>query len=56
MKRDSLNDQHLDLVEQQRLYFKTVKEFKEVSLKTVSQIRRGVSNKERDSKRSQFMV
>ncbi|XP_078320477.1 coiled-coil domain-containing protein 93-like isoform X2 [Crassostrea virginica] len=29
MKRDQLNDQYLDLVEKQRLYFKTVKEFKE---------------------------
>ncbi|XP_064647994.1 coiled-coil domain-containing protein 93-like isoform X2 [Lineus longissimus] len=29
MRRDALNDQHLDLVEKQRLYFKTVKEFKE---------------------------
>ncbi|XP_052091214.1 coiled-coil domain-containing protein 93-like isoform X1 [Mytilus californianus] len=29
MKRDRLNDQHLDLIEKQRLYFKTVKEFKE---------------------------
>ncbi|RUS75278.1 hypothetical protein EGW08_016970 [Elysia chlorotica] len=29
MKRDQLADQHLDLVEKQRLYFKTVKDFKE---------------------------
>ncbi|XP_056007857.1 coiled-coil domain-containing protein 93-like isoform X2 [Ostrea edulis] len=29
MKRDQLNDQYLDLVEKQRLYFKTVKDFKE---------------------------
>lgn len=29
MKRDRLNDQHLDLIEKQRLYFKTVKDFKE---------------------------
>ena len=30
MKRDQLNDTYLDLVEKQRLYFKTVKDFKEV--------------------------
>ena len=29
MRRDQLNDQYLDLIEKQRLYFKTVKEFKE---------------------------
>ncbi|KAL3831574.1 hypothetical protein ACJMK2_023312 [Sinanodonta woodiana] len=29
MKRDQLNDQYLDLVEKQRLYFKTVKDFQE---------------------------
>ena len=29
MKRDRLNDQHLDLIEKQRLYFKTVKDFTE---------------------------
>ncbi|XP_076328201.1 coiled-coil domain-containing protein 93-like isoform X2 [Tachypleus tridentatus] len=29
MKRDQLNDQYLDLVEKQRLYFKTVRDFKE---------------------------
>ncbi|XP_067649707.1 coiled-coil domain-containing protein 93-like [Haliotis asinina] len=29
MKRDRLNDDYLNLVEQQRLYFKTVKDFKE---------------------------
>ncbi|XP_067929106.1 coiled-coil domain-containing protein 93-like [Watersipora subatra] len=29
MKRDGLNDQYLDLLEKQRLYFKTVKEFRE---------------------------
>ena len=29
MRRDQLSDQHLDLVEKQRLYFKTVKDFKE---------------------------
>ena len=31
MRRDQLNDQYLDLIEKQRLYFKTVKDFKEVS-------------------------
>ena len=30
MKRDQLNDTYLDLIEKQRLYFKTVKDFKEV--------------------------
>ena len=30
MRRDQLNDEYLDLVEKQRLYFKTVKDFKEV--------------------------
>lgn len=30
-KRDQLNTEYIDLVEQQRLYFKAVKEFKEVS-------------------------
>ncbi|XP_012583486.1 PREDICTED: coiled-coil domain-containing protein 93 isoform X2 [Condylura cristata] len=29
MRRDQLNDQYLELLEKQRLYFKTVKEFKE---------------------------
>lgn len=29
MRRDQLHDQYLDLIEKQRLYFKTVKEFKE---------------------------
>ncbi|XP_053553988.1 coiled-coil domain-containing protein 93 isoform X2 [Bombina bombina] len=29
MRRDQLNDDYLDLLEKQRLYFKTVKEFKE---------------------------
>ena len=38
MKRDRLNDQHLDLIEKQRLYFKTVKEFKEVFIGTIIQI------------------
>ena len=37
MKRDQLNDQYLDLVEKQRLYFKTVKEFKEVLFNKISQ-------------------
>lgn len=30
MKWDQFNDQYLDLVEKQRLYFKIVKDFKEV--------------------------
>jgi len=30
MRRDQLNDEYLELLEKQRLYFKTVKEFKEV--------------------------
>ena len=30
MKRDQLNDQYIHLVDKQRLYFKTVKDFKEV--------------------------
>jgi len=30
MKRDQLDDDYRELLEQQRLYFKTVKEFKEV--------------------------
>ena len=34
MKRDQLNDTYLDLIEKQRLYFKTVKDFKEVSFTT----------------------
>ena len=29
LKRDTLNDQYLEVVEQQRLYFKSIKEFKE---------------------------
>lgn len=29
MKRDALNDQYLEVIEQQRLYFKNIKEFKE---------------------------
>lgn len=31
MKRDRLNDDYLELLEKQRLYFKTVKDLKEVS-------------------------
>lgn len=31
MRRDQLNDEYLELLEKQRLYFKTVKEFKEVN-------------------------
>lgn len=31
MKRDKLNDDYLELLENQRLYFKTVKDLKEVS-------------------------
>lgn len=30
MRRDQLNDEYLELLDKQRLYFKTVKEFKEV--------------------------
>lgn len=30
MRRDQLNDQYLELLDKQRLYFKTVKDFKEV--------------------------
>ena len=37
VKRDELNDLHLDLVEKQRLYFKTVKDFQQVSLSRVNQ-------------------
>ncbi|PIK53847.1 putative coiled-coil domain-containing protein [Apostichopus japonicus] len=29
MKRDQINDNYLDLIEKQRLYFKTVKDFQE---------------------------
>ncbi|XP_009460075.1 PREDICTED: coiled-coil domain-containing protein 93 [Nipponia nippon] len=32
MRRDQLNDEYLELLEKQRLYFKTVKEFKEIEL------------------------
>lgn len=32
MRRDQLNDEYLELLEKQRLYFKTVKEFKEVRM------------------------
>ncbi|XP_006903269.1 PREDICTED: coiled-coil domain-containing protein 93-like [Elephantulus edwardii] len=35
MRRDQLNDQYLELLEKQRLYFKTVKEFKEEALRDV---------------------
>ncbi|CAC5381609.1 Coiled-coil domain-containing protein 93 [Mytilus coruscus] len=35
MKRDRLNDQHLDLIEKQRLYFKTVKEFKDYNIRFI---------------------
>ena len=31
-KRDTLNQQYLEIVEQERLYYKTVKDFTEVSL------------------------
>lgn len=31
MKRDQYNDEYLALVENQRLYFKTIKDFQEVS-------------------------
>lgn len=31
MRRDQLNDEYLELLDKQRLYFKTVKDFKEVS-------------------------
>ena len=30
MKRDQLNETYLDLIEKQRLYYKAVKDFKEV--------------------------
>ncbi len=30
MRRDQLNDHYLNLIDKQRLYFKTVKDFKEV--------------------------
>ncbi|RWS22226.1 coiled-coil domain-containing protein 93-like protein [Leptotrombidium deliense] len=29
LKKDQLNEQYIDLVEKQRLYYKAVKEFKE---------------------------
>jgi len=32
MRRDQLNDTYLDLVDKQRLYFKTVKDFQEVCI------------------------
>ena len=31
-RRDALNQKYLDIVEQERLYFKTVKDFTEVSV------------------------
>ena len=31
MKRDQYNDEYLALIENQRLYFKTIKDFQEVS-------------------------
>lgn len=31
MRRDQLNDEYLELLDKQRLYFKTVKDFKEVN-------------------------
>ena len=34
VKRDQLNDLHLDLVDKQRLYVKTVKEFQQVRIGT----------------------
>ncbi|RMC18771.1 hypothetical protein DUI87_04667 [Hirundo rustica rustica] len=35
MRRDQLNDEYLELLEKQRLYFKTVKEFKELPVTTL---------------------
>lgn len=32
MRRDQLNDEYLELLDKQRLYFKTVKDFKEVRI------------------------
>ncbi|XP_071102764.1 coiled-coil domain-containing protein 93-like isoform X1 [Haliotis cracherodii] len=40
MKRDRLNDDYLNLVEQQRLYFKTVKDFKEECRKNETLLRK----------------
>ena len=37
MKRDQLNDQYIHLVDKQRLYFKTVKDFKEVLARSIFQ-------------------
>lgn len=34
MRRDQLNDEYLELLDKQRLYFKTVKDFKEVNTHT----------------------
>uniref|UniRef100_A0A803KAM7 Coiled-coil domain-containing protein 93 n=1 Tax=Xenopus tropicalis TaxID=8364 RepID=A0A803KAM7_XENTR len=39
MKRDQLNDEYLELLEKQRLYFKTVKEFKEECRKNETLLR-----------------
>lgn len=36
MCRDQLNDEYLELLDKQRLYFKTVKNFKEVNAHTSS--------------------
>ena len=35
MKRDRLNDEYLELLEKQRLYFKTVKDLKEVTATSI---------------------
>lgn len=44
MKRDGLNDKYLEMLEKQRLYFKTVKEFKEVRKTPTSVLYRCYSN------------
>ena len=38
MKRDQLNDEYLNLIEKQRLYFKTVKDFQEVIMSLQSNV------------------
>ena len=38
MKRDELNDKLLEHIEKQRLYFKTVKDFQEVTTSTVASL------------------
>ena len=38
MKRDQLNDEYLNLIEKQRLYFKTVKDFQEVLMSLHSNV------------------